>query len=102
MPTETGISFTANSAVVSREGRRQRTDTRKDHSEPGHGRIHPVMDKWAEWDTSEPPGSEQALAFLEPLMELPIQPVTRGLFTRTAGMADRHGISYWDAAILAA
>ena len=45
---------------------------------------------------------EQALAFLSPLMELPIQPVTRELFTTATGMADRHGISYWDAAILAA
>ena len=45
---------------------------------------------------------EQALAFLEPLMELPIQPVNRELFTRAAGMADRHGISGWDAAIMAA
>ena len=45
---------------------------------------------------------EQALAFLSPLMELPIQPVTRELFISATGMADRHGISYWDAAILAA
>ena len=45
---------------------------------------------------------EQALAFLVPLMELPIQPVTQELFTTAAGMADRHSLSYWDAAILAA
>ena len=45
---------------------------------------------------------EQALAFLAPLMELPIQPVTQEVFRTAAGMADRHGISYWDAAILAA
>ena len=45
---------------------------------------------------------EQALAFLVPLMELPIQPVTQELFTTAAGMADRHSPSYWDAAILAA
>ena len=45
---------------------------------------------------------EQALAFLAPLMDLPIQPVTRELFTTAAGMADRYSLSYWDAAILAA
>ena len=43
---------------------------------------------------------EQALAFLAPLMELPIQTVTQEVFKTAAGMADRHGISYWDAAIL--
>ena len=45
---------------------------------------------------------QQALAFLAPLMELPIQPVTPELFITAAGMADRFRISYWDAAILAA
>ena len=45
---------------------------------------------------------EQALAFLEPLMDIPIQPVNRELFNTATQMADRHGISYWDAAILAA
>ncbi len=45
---------------------------------------------------------EQALAFLTPLMGLPIQPVTQEVFRTAAGMADRHVISYWDAAILAA
>ena len=45
---------------------------------------------------------QQALAFLSPLMELPIQPVTRELFATATEIADRHGISYWDAAILAA
>ena len=45
---------------------------------------------------------EQALAFLAPLMELPIQPVTRELFTTATELCDRFRISYWDAAILAA
>lgn len=45
---------------------------------------------------------ERALAFLAPLMRLPIQPVTRELFATAAGIADRYGVSYWDAAILAA
>ena len=45
---------------------------------------------------------EQALAFLEPVMELAIQPVTQELFISATGIADRYGISYWDAAILAA
>ena len=42
---------------------------------------------------------EQALA---PLMELPTQPVTQEVFRTASGMANRHSISYWDAAILAA
>ena len=45
---------------------------------------------------------EEALAFLAPLMELPIHSVTPELFTVAVGMADRYGLSYWDAAILAA
>ena len=45
---------------------------------------------------------ERALAFLAPLMLLPIQPVTQSLFTTATGIANRYGISYWDAAILAA
>ena len=45
---------------------------------------------------------ERALTFLAPLMRLPIQPVTQELFTTAAGIADRYGVSYWDAAILAA
>ena len=45
---------------------------------------------------------EQALAFLEPLMELPTQPITQEVFRTAAEIADRHGVSYWDAAILAA
>ena len=45
---------------------------------------------------------EQALAFLDPFMGLPSVPVTRELFNRAALVADRYGISYWDAAILAA
>ena len=42
---------------------------------------------------------EQALG---PLMELPTQPVTQEVFRTASGMANRHSISYWDAAILAA
>ena len=45
---------------------------------------------------------EQALAFLEPLMELPIQPITAEVFGTATEIVYRYGISYWDAAILAA
>ena len=45
---------------------------------------------------------QQALAFLAPLMELPIQPVTTEVFHRATELCDRFRISYWDAAILAA
>ncbi len=45
---------------------------------------------------------ERALAFLAPLMLLPIQPITQSLFTTAAGIANRYGVSYWDAATLAA
>ena len=45
---------------------------------------------------------EQTLAFLDPLMGLPSVPVSRELFNRAAQVANRYGISYWYAAILAA
>ena len=45
---------------------------------------------------------EQALALLDPFIGLPSVPITRELFNRAAQVADRYGISYWDAAILAA
>ena len=45
---------------------------------------------------------EQAIEFLRPLGELPIQDVTLELFTRAIWIRARFGISYWDAAILAA
>ena len=45
---------------------------------------------------------EQALAFLEPLMEFPIQPITIEVFRTAAEIVHRYGVSYWDAAILAA
>ena len=45
---------------------------------------------------------QEALESLAPLMQLPIQPVTRELLTSATELCDRYRISYWDAAILAA
>ncbi len=45
---------------------------------------------------------EQAVEFLEPLGTLPTQEITVGLFTRATEIRARFGVSYWDAAILAA
>lgn len=45
---------------------------------------------------------EQALAFLQPLRTLPTQEITVGLFYRATEIRERFGLSYWDAAILAA
>ncbi len=45
---------------------------------------------------------EQALEFLRPLRTLPTQDITVELFTRATGIKARFGVSYWDAAILAA
>lgn len=45
---------------------------------------------------------EQALAFLTPLGTLPTQEITVELFTRATEIRARFGVSYWDAAILAA
>ena len=45
---------------------------------------------------------EQALAFLEPFMDLPSVPIAQELFSRAVQIADRYRISYWDAAILEA
>ena len=45
---------------------------------------------------------EQAMEFLHPLTELPLQEITVEVFNRATGIMNRFGISYWDAAILAA
>ena len=45
---------------------------------------------------------EEATQFLDGLSRLPIQPVTTEVFRRATGLSHRFGISYWDAAILAA
>ena len=45
---------------------------------------------------------EQAIAFLRPLRTLPTQDVTPELFDRATEVKQRFGLSYWDAAILAA
>lgn len=45
---------------------------------------------------------EQAIEFLRPLGTLPTQAITVELFTRATGIRVRFGVSYWDAAILAA
>ena len=45
---------------------------------------------------------DQAIEFLEPLGALPTQEITVGLFTRATEIRARFGVSYRDAAILAA
>ena len=43
-----------------------------------------------------------AMRFIDRLAEVPVQPVTTQVFRVAAEISDRFGISYWDAAILAA
>lgn len=43
-----------------------------------------------------------ALRFLEPLLELPIQTITTEVFRTALSIRERFGLSYWDSAILAA
>ena len=45
---------------------------------------------------------DDAMRFIDRLGEVPVQPVTTEVFRRAAELSDRFGISYWDAAILAA
>ena len=45
---------------------------------------------------------EQAIEFLRPLRTLPIQEITVELFDKATEIKSRFGISYWDAAIVAA
>ena len=45
---------------------------------------------------------EQAMEFLRPLRTLPTQEITVELFDTATEIRNRFGISYWDAAILAA
>ena len=54
-----------------------------------------------------PTGSAQltpkdALDFLEPILELPVQPLTADLFLDAVAISRRFQLSYWDGAILAA
>ncbi len=45
---------------------------------------------------------EDALRFLEPVLEMRVQAVTLGVFRNAVTIRQRFGLSYWDAAILAA
>ena len=45
---------------------------------------------------------DQAMEFLQPFGALPTQEITVALFERAAGIKENFGLSYWDAAILAA
>ena len=45
---------------------------------------------------------EDALDFLEPILELPVQPLTADLFLDAVAISRRFQLSYWDGAILAA
>ena len=45
---------------------------------------------------------EDALDFLEPILELPVQPMTADLFLDATAISRRFQLSYWDSAILAA
>ena len=45
---------------------------------------------------------EQAMAFMSPLRTLPTQNITPELFDRATEVKQRFGLSYWDAAIIAA
>ncbi len=45
---------------------------------------------------------DEAMRFLDRFAEVPVQPVTYEIFRRATDLCNRYGISYWDAAILAA
>ena len=45
---------------------------------------------------------DEALEFLRPLRQFPIQPMTRAVFHDAVAISRRYVISYWDGAILAA
>ncbi len=45
---------------------------------------------------------DEALAFLGPILDFEIQPVTLDIFRSAVAIRQRFGLSYWDGAILAA
>ena len=45
---------------------------------------------------------DDAVRFLEPVLEMRVQAVTLGVFRNAVAIRRRFGLSYWDAAILAA
>ena len=44
----------------------------------------------------------ETLNFMDRFADVPVQPVTTEVFHRATELCDRYGLSYWDAAILAA
>ena len=59
------------------------------------------------YQSTRPQGSaglnhEQAIEFLGRFRNLPVQEITLDLFNRATAMEQEFGLSYWDAAILAA
>jgi predicted nucleic acid-binding protein len=51
---------------------------------------------------SDPLSHEQAAALVESFLRFPVQEITTGVMVAALGTRWRHGISYWDAAILEA
>ena len=45
---------------------------------------------------------DEALEYLDRFAEIPVLPVTSEIFRRATELCNRYGISYWDAAIIAA
>ena len=45
---------------------------------------------------------DDAMRFLEPVLEMRLQTVTLGVFRNAVAIRQRYGLSYWDSAILAA
>lgn len=45
---------------------------------------------------------DDAMVFMERLVDMPVQPMTLALFHEAVSTSQRFGISYWDGAILAA
>ncbi len=45
---------------------------------------------------------DQAMAFLRLFRHKPLQPMTREIFEQAVAISQRHRLSYWDSAILAA
>ena len=101
---DTNVLLYAASILPEEEAKRLRA--REVLTEPNLAVSVQVLQEFYHQATRAPrPGrlsDDDALRFLEPVLEMRIQSVTVSVFANAVSMRRRFGLSYWDAAILAA
>ena len=101
---DTNVLLYAASILIEEEDKRTRA--RKLLAEPDLAvSVQVVQEFYHQATRANRPGRlshDDALRFLEPVLEMRVQAVTLDVFRRAVSIRRRFGLSYWDAAILAA